>query len=76
MPGQSRLPRSITTQAAAAIAASTMGATAPKDDSARRRDTPLDDESFYLSRLFGLPLLIDNPAPLSSLLGIPTLITD
>ena len=55
---------------------SAMGSSAPKDDTARRRDTPLDDQSFYVSRLFGLPLLIDNPAPLSSLLGIPTLITD
>jgi hypothetical protein len=51
-------------------------AMAPKGDAARLHDTSLDDESFYVSRLFGLPLLYDNPAPLSSLLGIPTLIND
>ena len=34
------------------------------------------DESFYVSSLIGLPLLFDNPAPLSSLLGLPTLILD
>lgn len=34
------------------------------------------DQSFFVSSLFGLPLLLDCPAPLSSLLGLPTLLRD
>jgi hypothetical protein len=34
------------------------------------------DRSFFVSALFGLPLLIDCPAPLSRLLRIPTIISD
>lgn len=34
------------------------------------------DESFYVSSFLGLRLIIESPAPLSSALGIPTLIRD
>ena len=34
----------------------------------------LPDQSFFVSSTLGLPLLINCPAPLSSILGLPTLI--
>ncbi|MFO1132285.1 MAG: hypothetical protein U1E16_09780 [Hyphomicrobiales bacterium] len=46
------------------------------DDMPARSSLRSPDESFFVSSLFGLPLLIDCPAPLSSLLGLPTLLRD
>lgn len=45
-------------------------------DGARSRTISSPDESFFVSSMIGLPLLIDCPAPLSSLLGLPTLIRE
>jgi hypothetical protein len=46
---------------------------------ARRESEPRDPSKrflsrFFVSRIFGLPILSNDPAPFSSLLHIPTLI--
>jgi len=50
------------------------GGSAGRMDGGRSGDDRSDDQSFFVSSALGLPLLIDNPAPLSSLLGLPILV--
>lgn len=46
------------------------------DDATIRSDDHPRDESFYVSSLLSLPLLMNNAAPLWRLLGLPVLIED